>query len=441
MINNDKWIENLRKKMETHQETPPEGLWEDIAKSLPQSPATPITQQGNTEGAKHIVLKRRKVWIAAAAIVTLLIGGGVSYWIANQHYGEKHNGMAADYKPDDIEKAPTVIAQNHHESENSTTPSVSDTPSISDTPSVSVTPNVSSVSSVSDTPNTSGTLGASDIPNVSSVPSVPSNSIESLNPTIAGNLDASEKSVMVTSDPSLVSSEQNILAELEREISSEKSNHRHLAIGLHAANNLIGESNKSNVVDYAMSNSFIAEANNAYSFYSMRKMVFPDYFEKKHHYQPVSIGLTGKIGLTDKMAVTTGVVYTLLRSDFTTNVGSSSIDRKQTLHYIGVPLTLMYKVWELGGFSSYVSAGGEADYNISASMSTEGDKQVIDRDRPQLSAIASVGAQYNFTPYVGLYLEPGVRYYFDNGSHIDNVFKDKKKNFYVQFGLRFNIVE
>ena len=212
-----------------------------------------------------------------------------------------------------------------------------------------------------------------------------------------------------------------------------------MSIGLYAANDVIGKSNKLNVVNYAMSNSFIADANTSYSVNTTRKMVFPDYYEKKHHYQPVSIGLTGKIGLTDRIALSTGVVYTLLRSDFTTNAGSSSIDRKQTLHYLGMPIAMMYKVWESGGFSSYVSGGGEVDFNIAARMSTEGDKQDIDKDRPQWSAIASVGAQYDFSPYVGLYLEPGVRYYFDNGSHIDNVFKDNKMNFNVQFGLRINI--
>ena len=72
-------------------------------------------------------------------------------------------------------------------------------------------------------------------------------------------------------------------------------------------------------------------------------------------------------------------------------------------------------------------------------MTTEGDKVQINRDKLQWSAIASVGAQYDFSPYVGLYFEPGVKYYFDNGSDIVNVFKDKKTNFNVQFGLRFNI--
>ena len=31
------------------------------------------------------------------------------------------------------------------------------------------------------------------------------------------------------------------------------------------------------------------------------------------------------------------------------------------------------------------------------------------------------------------------KYYFDNGSEIENTFKDKKWNFNLQFGLRINL--
>lgn len=61
------------------------------------------------------------------------------------------------------------------------------------------------------------------------------------------------------------------------------------------------------------------------------------------------------------------------------------------------------------------------------------------RDRVQFSGKASLGAQYDITPNVGLYIEPGAKYYIDNGSEIENTFKDKKLNFNFQFGLRFNL--
>ena len=85
-------------------------------------------------------------------------------------------------------------------------------------------------------------------------------------------------------------------------------------------------------------------------------------------------------------------------------------------------------------------AGGEADFNVKNST-TRNDEPVdeVKRDRLQFSAKASVGVQLDVTPQIGVYVEPGAKYYFDNGSSIDNTFKDKKLNFNFQFGLRWNI--
>ena len=42
-------------------------------------------------------------------------------------------------------------------------------------------------------------------------------------------------------------------------------------------------------------------------------------------------------------------------------------------------------------------------------------------------------------PQLGVYVEPGVRYYIDNGSRIENYYKDKPVSFSLQLGLRLNI--
>jgi hypothetical protein len=63
----------------------------------------------------------------------------------------------------------------------------------------------------------------------------------------------------------------------------------------------------------------------------------------------------------------------------------------------------------------------------------------MDKDRVQWSAGASVGVQYDVFPQVGIYAEPGVKYYFDNRSRVRNVFKETPLNFSVQVGLRINV--
>ena len=159
----------------------------------------------------------------------------------------------------------------------------------------------------------------------------------------------------------------------------------------------------------------------------------------KHH-APVSVGLQVAFGIAPRLSLSTGLVYTRTSSDFYPYASSSSYNVHQVLHYVGIPVGLNYEFWQSGGFHAYVMAGAEADYNVKNDTEEEGvKKENAKRDRVQFSGKASLGAQYDITPKVGLYIEPGAKYYFDNGSHVENTFKDKKLNFNLQFGLRFNL--
>ena len=159
----------------------------------------------------------------------------------------------------------------------------------------------------------------------------------------------------------------------------------------------------------------------------------------KHH-APVSVGLQVAFGIAPRLSLSTGLVYTRTSSDFYPYAPSSNYNVHQVLHYVGIPVGLNYEFWQSGGFHAYVMAGAEADYNVKNDTDEDGTKKEnAKRDRVQFSGKASLGAQYDITPKVGLYIEPGAKYYFDNGSHVENTFKDKKLNFNLQFGLRFNL--
>lgn len=161
---------------------------------------------------------------------------------------------------------------------------------------------------------------------------------------------------------------------------------------------------------------------------------------KAKHHAPVSVGLQVAFGIAPRLSLSTGLVYTRTSSDFYPYAPSSNYNVHQVLHYVGIPVGLNYEFWQSGGFHAYVMAGAEADYNVKNDTEEEGvKKENAKRDRVQLSGKASLGAQYDITPKVGLYIEPGAKYYFDNGSHVENTFKDKKLNFNLQFGLRFNL--
>lgn len=160
--------------------------------------------------------------------------------------------------------------------------------------------------------------------------------------------------------------------------------------------------------------------------------------ETTKHNMPVSFGATVSYALNDRLALTSGLVYTLATSSFEHGTSSNASKDEQTLHYVGIPLTASYTIWSNSWLKTYVNAGGQADFNVSAKVETEGHTTDIDKDRVQLSVGAAAGVQLNVVKQMGVYVEPGVRYYFDNGSNVQTVFKEHPCNFSLQMGLRWN---
>lgn len=164
-----------------------------------------------------------------------------------------------------------------------------------------------------------------------------------------------------------------------------------------------------------------------------------DYYEKVKHHFPISVGVQVGWGVTECLRINTGVVYTNVSSDFINSSYNTTQVTTQTLHYVGVPVNISYDFWQTKRFKTYVTAGGEADFNVKNHTESDGEVMASKHDRTQWSANASLGAQFDIIPQLGIYVEPGAKYYFDNGSQIENTFKDKKLNFNLQFGLRWNI--
>ena len=156
-----------------------------------------------------------------------------------------------------------------------------------------------------------------------------------------------------------------------------------------------------------------------------------------HHDMPISIGLTASYSVTPRIALASGLVYTLATSSF--QHGASMPKETQTLHYVGIPLNLSYTIWSNNWLRTYVMAGAQADMNVKATLKADGHKSDIDNDRAQFSVTGGAGVQLNVAQQLGVYVEPGVRYYFDNGSAVQTIFKEHPTNFSLQVGLRWNI--
>lgn len=182
-----------------------------------------------------------------------------------------------------------------------------------------------------------------------------------------------------------------------------------------------------------------ASTDNSMALLRVNTILTEDCHEKSSHHMPMSFGLTTSYSITDRMDISTGLVLTRTTSDFERGTVNNMQKESQTLYYIGVPLNVSYTVWGNRMLKTYVQAGAQADFNVSANLQSNNVSTDIKKDRPQFSAGASAGVQFNFVPQAGIYVEPGVRYYFDNNSSVQNIYKEHPCNFSLQIGLRYNI--
>ena len=145
-----------------------------------------------------------------------------------------------------------------------------------------------------------------------------------------------------------------------------------------------------------------------------------------HHHQPIRFGLSLRYRLDDRWSIESGLSYTRLSSDITTTVNDVTTVTEQRLNYIGLPLNISYELWGSRRFDLYVSAGGTIE-------------KCLDASPWQFSLNGATGVEYKLSNSFSLYAEPGLGYYFKDGSSTPTIYKDHPLNFNLNFGLRFNL--
>lgn len=166
------------------------------------------------------------------------------------------------------------------------------------------------------------------------------------------------------------------------------------------------------------------------------------------HYLPVNVGFSLGWEFAPGFSLSAGVDYTCLVSDLSSGTDATRYETRQTLHYLGIPVTLEWSFVQRPRLRAYLYAGGQARKAVYGTSST---RYVIDSapwepviekigETPlQWSAGAGAGVEYMLGDKVGLYAEPGLNYYFDNGSPVENVFKSRPLNFNLTLGLRLKL--
>ena len=161
--------------------------------------------------------------------------------------------------------------------------------------------------------------------------------------------------------------------------------------------------------------------------------------ETTRHHQPVRFGFSLRYRLNDRWSIESGLTYTRLSADFTKTVDDKSVTTEQRLNYIGIPVTASYLLWGSRYVNIYLSAGAMVEKMISGSRTTAGVTNSVSIHPLQFSVNGAAGAEFRFTPQFSLYAEPGLGYWFDNGSDIPTFYQDKPLSFSLSLGLRLSL--
>mgnify|MGYP002772924687 FL=1 len=471
-MSNKDWTSKLRDQMTDYQEPVKHDLWAGIAQSLAQNQPVagengvpenhPVKRVEKEPKARVVTLKR---WSAAAAAVALL-GIGGSYVYLHQEDVEQGNAQLASLASSEASSASSAASSSLSAASSSlsaASPSLSAaSPSLSasssshskQVPLLAADNKSADFKSRQKAASTAASLLSSDYA------SVPVQSAAPMN-------DEGETMVAVASDKApLVASKYKSAESAQSQAEPNSSSSYHfsrnsevagVSMKLYAENLGAGMGNVnsgSNIANRYSDSGVMADpmpgvypdpsvggSNDVdYLMAAAYKALQKSPQGKAKHHAPVSVGMQIAFCVAPRLSLSTGVVYTRTSSDFYPYAPNNDYNVHQVLHYVGIPVGLNYELWRSGGFHAYVMAGAEAAYNVKNDTDEDGTrKQDAKRDRVQFSGKASLGAQYDISPSVGLYIEPGAKYYFDNGSDIENTFKDKKLNFNLQFGLRFNL--
>ena len=454
-MNND-WTDRLRDRMADYEMPVGDELWANIEQSLAQDEVFANKNVHSNNGVARSVVMRR--FSIAASIAALLAGGAYVYFHPWNEVAE--NEVAAIFDKGSktfIDKRQTAVPKDSQAA-------------ISDNNQKSISANgqnamskdgLQTLSGGGQTRNNilaqSNSVGLVSSESALSLDLDTQSSARSVNEkseTVPSSRSSRKVNSLITSEGDVMSSAQNgrrtVLAQssMNEELGRKDKRHRGgLKLQLYGENGFIGRTSGGNspVLMSSMPSSdpvFYDKNTQITSFFDERYMAMiptSDLYEETKHHQPISVGMQVCFHLLPKLKLSTGLVYTKVSSDFISGVSDTRTVSTQDLHYMGIPLNLSYSVWEYKGLHTYVTAGGEGAVNIKNHTETDGEVKESKRDKMQWSTNASVGIQYDSIPQLGVYVEPGMKYYFDNGSQIENIFKDKKLNFNIQFGLRFNV--
>lgn len=162
---------------------------------------------------------------------------------------------------------------------------------------------------------------------------------------------------------------------------------------------------------------------------------------------PLSFGVGLRYRITNWFGVGIGVNYTLLGKKvsgvyYDEKSGPHSIDMKNSQHYIGIPLDVYFSMFRTPRWDVYASLGGSVEKCVLNSYSGMLEGENVSH-KPKVGGVqtslkAGFGLEFSPVDFLGIYIDPSVRYYFNNDQP-RSIRTAQPLAFGVEAGLRFRL--
>lgn len=165
---------------------------------------------------------------------------------------------------------------------------------------------------------------------------------------------------------------------------------------------------------------------------------------------PLSFGAGVKLSFNERWSLGMGLNYTLLTSRFngkyirvTDGMISAPVSAniRNLQHYIGIPINAYYNIISRDFINFYAYAGGTVEKCIMNRYQVQTSPVIHhpeDTKGVQLSADLGIGVEFMLGRYVGIYVDPSLRYYFRNGQP-KSIRTAQPLMLGFEMGFRFNL--
>lgn len=425
----NRWTEQFKDKMKDYQEVVPDGLWNDISDAV-------IIQQ---KRRRTLVLAR---WVAGAAVAASIVLGIV--YMTYVPAVDDAFGLI----PDEPSLADSALAGSDVDDL-----LLADSAPDGRVPDGSVLVDPVRGDSLPDGPVTDDSLSDYSIPDDPSSDGPASDDPTSNDPSSDGSFSdgsapdvPSPEEITGQSNPILAENKEIAAIEPAQGIDGKAAKGRRISLSACVSSgtgNTLRAAGYSGSVPAASVSTFGANPENDIRMFNRTKEVTTG----TDYRQPINVGVMVNCYLSERWSIGTGLEWSWLHSSFREGSQTYYVSRVNDLHYLGIPLKLNCDLWKRNGFKVYAAAGGmvqkcfsgkqveEYIYNSATGKSEM--KELCERQM-QWSVCAEAGIEYDFSPFAGVYFEPGATWHFNNGSSVDNIYKSRPLNFSLSIGIRFN---